>query len=464
MEFPRRTERNVTGTMTATPVPRDLTSRFDSFDPEERRAAVLELIRLRNRGDWTPPSPRPWMNLHAHTFHSFNSEGWSPSRLVAEGLACGWEIVGSVDFDVLDALEEVLETGDLLGIKAVVGLESRVFVPEYADKVLNSPGEPGIAYFMATGCYRSPDSGSPAERTYLSLKQIAQRRNREMIDKVNSYLGSVQVDYQTDLLTRTPSGNPTERHLVAAYLDAARRVHQDPDELTRFWSGALGMSGEETGKKMQDGNAFQDLVRSKLMKRGGPGYADPDPSSFPTVEAMIEMARSMGALPTYAFLDGTEAGENNMVRLLEFMTDKGAAALNIIPDRNWNLKDPEAKRSKIEKLREAVEAARKLALPLCVGTEMNKPGQPFVDDFDAPELAPFVEDFRIGGRALWGHTLMARAADFGWGSAQAEDLFGKDREPRLRFYRNVGTELSPGFDTLERVRKAPPTPKAAPAT
>jgi len=32
-----------------------------------------------------------------------------------------------------------------------VGIESRVFVPEFSDREINSPGEPGISYHMGTG-------------------------------------------------------------------------------------------------------------------------------------------------------------------------------------------------------------------------------------------------------------------------------------------------------------------------
>jgi len=78
---------------------------LDSFDREERESAVRELAEAKNSGEWEPKPVKDWMNLHGHTFHSYNSEGWSPSRLVAEAVQASLEIVGSVDFDVLDAME-----------------------------------------------------------------------------------------------------------------------------------------------------------------------------------------------------------------------------------------------------------------------------------------------------------------------------------------------------------------------
>ena len=434
----------------------ELKQSLGSFDREERRKAVQELSQARKKGEWLPPEPGDWMNLHGHTFHSFNSEGWSPSRLVFEGVQGGLEIVGSVDFDVLDAMEEVLEAGDLLGIKTVVGLETRIFIPEYSDRELNSPGEPGIAYFMITGCYRLPDRDSKGFKILNRLKETAQRRNRDMVGRINEHLGSVQLDFEKDVLPMTPSANPTERHLVEAYTNKGKEVYKNtPSDLLEFWADRFGMTTKELEPILNETNSFQELLRSKLMKKGGVGYAQPDPSSFPTLQEMVELANEMGALPTYAFLDGTTPGESNMSELLEFFSDKGVCALNIIPDRNWNLTDPEKKAEKISHLYEAVDAACQLFFPICVGTEMNKSGLPFVDDFDAEELKPVIEDFRLGGRCLWGHTLLSRARDFGWMSDFASENFGDSQSSRLQYYSKVGSDSVPGSEFLEQLRSEP---------
>jgi hypothetical protein len=95
------------------------------------------------------------------------------------------------------------------------------------------------------------------------------------------------------------------------------------------------------------------------------------------------------------------------VELLELLIGKGVVALNIIPDRNWNLADPEARRVKLQKLYEIVELAQELDLPLNVGTEMNAPGNRLMDDFAAPELAPVRQAF-LDGQRSFGHTHAAR--------------------------------------------------------
>ena len=63
----------------------------------------------------------------------------------------GLAFAGIVDFDVLDGADEFLAAGRLIGLKTCVSLESRVFVPEFATRVINSPGEPGVSYHMGVG-------------------------------------------------------------------------------------------------------------------------------------------------------------------------------------------------------------------------------------------------------------------------------------------------------------------------
>ena len=149
------------------------------------------------------------------------------------------------------------------------------------------------------------------------------------------------------------------------------------------------------------------------------------------------------AVPTATWLDGTSPGEDNMREMLHLMASKGVCALNIIPDRNWNIGDPREKLVKLTKLAEAVQAAREVDFPICVGTEMNKFGQPFVDDFRAPELAPYIEDFINGAHFFWGHTALARQADMGYSGDWAHHYFGENRAAKKDFYTRVGQTVGP---------------------
>jgi hypothetical protein len=165
------------------------------------------------------------------------------------------------------------------------------------------------------------------------------------------------------------------------------------------------------------------------------------------------MAQGIGAVPTATWLDGTSEGERDMMANLEFFVSRGVAALNIIPDRNWNIKNPEEKAVKVAKLGEVVAAARAFDLPLSVGTEMNKSGLPFVDNFAAPELANYVEEFVRGARFFYGHTLLARYADFGYYSDGADAAFGDNRRARNEFFAEVGATAKPSPELYDRLKE-----------
>jgi hypothetical protein len=169
----------------------------------------------------------------------------------------------------------------------------------------------------------------------------------------------------------------------------------------------------------------------------------PRPESFPAVDDYHRLIVACGALPCAAWLDGTLPGEQNYEELLGLLIDKGAVALNIVPDRNWNIADPDVKRLKVEKLYEVVRLAAGLDLPLNIGTEMNAPGNKLIDDFDAPELAPVREAFMDGAYFIYGHTAMQRRFGMGYQSDWARSYLPTRRE-RNEFFTRVGRGLPPG--------------------
>ena len=188
-------------------------SALDDFDPALRREA-LEKIRATAR--W--PAPTHDVNLHCHTFFSYNAYGYSPTHVAVLARALGLEVAGTVDFDGLDSAGELLEAARLLRLRAVASLESRVFVPELAAVVINSPGEPGIAYHMGVGF--------PGRSSTRSLPRWAPPRragSRDLVSRVNPFTQPVELDCERDVLPLTPGGHATERHVCEAFERRARR-------------------------------------------------------------------------------------------------------------------------------------------------------------------------------------------------------------------------------------------------
>ncbi len=352
--------------------------------------------------------------------------------------------MGIVDFDVLDGVQEFLEACDLLGVRASAGIETRVFLPEFSTREINSPGEPGVYYHMGIG-FSSGEVPESAAPILVDLRQRATRRNLAMLERVNAYLSPATIDYERDVLPLTPAGLATERHMVVAYVTAAERAVASP---INFWSDKLALPVEQVEILVENPARLQNTVRARLMKRGGVGYVRPGPDTFPGVDAYHELILAAGALPCITWLDGTSAGEQDIEELFELLMSQGAVALNIIPDRNWNIADPEIRRVKVRNLHQIVQLAGELALPLNIGTEMNSPGQKLVDDLSVPELAPVRQSFLDGAHFIYGHTLMQRALGMGYQSEWAGKHLPGRRE-RNDFFSRIGYHVPPGKLGLE---------------
>ena len=409
-----------------------LIAALSAFDAPTRHAALKQLAETA-----TFPSQGTDFNMHCHSFFSYNADGWSPSRVAYECRNRGLCASALCDFDVLDGLEEFLEAGRLLALRSAVHLETRAFVRELSGVDISSPGEPGVTYIMGCGFTGTPTAGSAQAKTQAQLRQGAQDRNLALIARVNATLPSIAIDYARDVQPLTPKGVATERHIMRAYRLQAEKTYRDPAARATFWAPLLKCALADYPSLEANVPKMEDLVRNALAKRGGIGYIQPDDKTFPLADAFTGWVRSCGAIPTIAWLDGTSGGEAHCDHLLDLMTDKGCAALNIIPDRNWNLKKPEEATLKQAKLEEVVKGCIKRDLPINIGTEMNKGGLPFVDELSGPVLKNFAAEFTRGMLVMVGQTLLGIYAHAPYLGERAQAEF-KDIKKRNAFYASVG--------------------------
>jgi hypothetical protein len=414
----------------------ELERKLDSFNAAERKQALSALCEKVEAGQIELPAAGTDVNLHCHTFFSYNTYGYSPSKLAWLARKASLAVAEVVDFDVLDALEEFLAAARKLGLKACAGLETRVFVPEFSDRVINSPGEPGISYHMGVG-FPTAKLQDEQQKFLLSLRKTAQKRNRDLMERVNKHLKPAVLDYERDVLVLTPSGNPTERHICLAYARKAKEMFTKENELANFWSERLGV--EVSLSELPEGRDLLNTIRAKTMKRGGVGYVLPDKGSFPTMADTNRFLLAAGAIPTLTWLDGLSDGEKAIEELIEVAMNTGTAAINVIPDRNYT---PGVKSEKLANTYSVIELAEKLNLPVVVGTEMNSPGQKFVDDFDSKELAPLVPVFLKGAHIVYAHSVLQQKCGLGYTSNWAGNNFESVAE-KNEFFEKLGSALPP---------------------
>lgn len=406
---------------------------LDSFDGAERRAALLSHAAVA-RPPVAPGAGAP-VNMHLHTFFSFNAAGFSPSHLAVQAREWGLYAAATCDFDVLDAADEFLEAAALLGLRGASHLETRVYAPEFAAVETNSPGEPGICYVMGAGFPRTPQPDGAGFPMAEQLRRRAAGRNAAVVARINEHLPEIAVRYEEEVAGLTPRRSPTERHIVRAYVGRARQAFPDAAERAAFWGRVLEQPAPAVAAFSR--GRLEELIRRRLIKHGGVAYQQPGPAAFPELGAFFAWVRAAGAIPMAAWRDGASAGEADPAAWLEALEARGAAAVNVVPEL---VVDP----AHLQAL--MAEAARR-ALPVNAGTEMNADGLPDWDDLDSPELAPYRSAFVSGAEVMVGHTTLARYAGFPYCGAAAQAEFPR-REPRNRFFAAVG-------------RLPPPAPAAA---
>lgn len=422
---------------------------LNSFNGRIRENALSELLLLLETGEIIAEHPCEEHNMHCHTFYSYNGYGYSPSYIAWWTKKHGLFASGIVDFDVLDGVDEFIKSSSKLDIRGTCGIETRVFISELIDKEINSPGEPGISYHMGVG-FQSGQVAMEVKDFFLNLKKTASGRTREIVKKVNAFLVPVELDFEKDVIPLTPAGNVTERHVCAAYAAKAEEKFKDNAVRAKFWSEKLGISVEEAGKVILDTVKLQGIIRSKTMKSGGVGYVKPKPESFPPLKQMNEFILKCGGIPAITWLSGESAGEADPGKLIELHIKYGAAAINIIPDRNWNFPDPEVKKKKVAKLHQIIEASKKRGLPVIVGTEMNAPGLKLIDDFSSDALIPYFKDFTDGAAIVFAHSLLQKKGMGylgSWASESFRDVFEKNK-----FFIAAGRQITPeAWKKLEKL-------------
>jgi hypothetical protein len=226
--------------------------------------------------------------------------------------------------------------------------------------------------------------------------------------------------------------------MCLAYAHKARdRFGETSDELAAFWSQKLGGDAKKLG--LPEGRDLLNTIRAKTMKRGGVGYVQPDSGSFPLMADTNRFILAAGGMPVHTWLDGSSDGEQAIEELLDVAMSTGAVAINVIPDRNYT---PGAPDQKVKNLYQVIQAGQRRHLVVVEGTEMNSPGQKFVDDFNSQELAPLLPVFLKSAHIVYAHSVLQQRCGLGYTSAWANKHFGTAQRKNA-FFEEVGATLKP---------------------
>ena len=418
---------------------------------EERLGALAELAaaapaaREKSSGE---------SNNHVHTIYSFSP--YSPSMAALLAREAGLEAAGSVDHDSIAASREMVAACALVGIGGVTGCELRVGFrsgPDgkrfpFADRKINNPDSPGIVYMTIQGV--------PAGRVDL-LSAFLEPIRRKRIERTSRMAASASailreagiegIDMELDVLGRSMSregGGVTERHLLAAV--AARLI-------ARYGPGQALISGLEKDFGIAPQRRMAALVADPenptllfdLLGVLKAGFLDrifeqPGEEECPAAEKVVAFARSIGAIPAYAYLGdvgesptGDKKAEKFEDEFIEELFDAvkatGFLAVTYMPPRNTEAQ-----------LRRVRELCDERALMQVSGVDINSPRQ----SFNCPELRrPEFAKLRDSTWALVAHERLSSVDSRAGLFAADSPLAAFPAADRLAAYAEAGRALDP---------------------
>jgi hypothetical protein len=383
------------------------------------------------------------INNHIHTIYSFSP--YTPVMAALKAREAGLEAAGSVDHDSYAAAGEMRRACEILGLGSVTGFELRVSLRHtgFAERKINSPDSKGIAYITVQGI---PEGNDGRVREFLAPVTAArQKRNRLMTGNINSILaasGMGGLDYDRDILPLSmygEGGSVTERHLLYALALKLTGEAGRGEGLLAFLKDKFGL--EVKGKNRdwlldpENPHYSYDLLGVLKGSFNDRIFIQPDEEECPRVEIVTAFARSVNALPSYAYLGdisdsvtGDKKAEKfedqYLEELMPRLRDFGFQGITYMPPRNTP--------AQLERLHAL--CAREGFIEIS-GVDINSPRQIFnCPEIRRPEFALLLDTTW----ALAGHEKLASADPARGLFNPADPLAARPLKERIAAFAEIG--------------------------
>jgi hypothetical protein len=394
------------------------------------------------------------INNHIHTIYSFSP--YTPSMAALKARDAGLEAAGSVDHDSIAAAEELTAAAAVLGIGGCVGFEVRVSFKTgvdgkegpFAGRKINNPDSTGIAYMTVQGV---PAPRIKEVRAFLDpIRRERLERTKAMVRGANALLagaGLEEIDFKRDIENRSKyaeGGEITERHLLQAAADKLIKQYGRGPSLTEGLSKKFGVNtpSKIQGYLSDPGNPHYLFDLLGALKSGflSKIFIQPGEKECIPAGAVCAFARSVGAIPAYAYLGDVgesptgdkraEKFEDTFIDpLFDELTRLGYQAVTYMPPRNTP-----------GQIRRVQRLCAERGFMEISGVDINSSRQ----TFNCPEvLEPGCRHLVDTTWALIAHERLA-SADSRLGLFSVENpLAGKSLAERLALYAAAGRNLDP---------------------
>jgi len=418
-------------------------------DPRARRDERLAALGSLASGLPTGGPRTGETNNHIHTIYSFSP--YTPSMAALRAAEAGLEAAGSVDHDSISASREMTAACKLLGLASVTGCEVRASFRtgldgkrySFADRKINNPDSAGIVYMTIQGV--SADALGAVD-SFLNPIRAARRARTARMAAIASLrlreVGIEGVDMERDIVAASKAdegGGITERHLLAAVASRLVEAYGRGQALVSGLLRDFGISPPARLAALLADPNNEHLVFDLLgvLKSGflESIYEQPGPAECPDAAVVAAFARSIDAIPAYAYLGDVgdsptgdkraEKFEDDFLEeLLDAVKAAGFLAVTYMPPRNT--------RAQLERVGRLCEERSLMRIS---GVDINGPRQ----SFNCPELR--LPEFAALGDATWAlamHELLV-SHDRGAGIFSPRGpLAGADLAARIAAYAAAG--------------------------
>ncbi|MBR5439453.1 MAG: PHP domain-containing protein [Clostridia bacterium] len=279
----------------------DITQKLNAPTQKERLLALEEVLKMESE---KPNFRENDANNHIHTIYSFSP--YSPTLAAYKAYSAGLTSAGIMDHDSLSGAKEFKSACSLLNLGSTCGVEVRAKFNKGFGK-MNHPDQNECIYMAAHGvALRYVDELN----NYLDFyRQKRNERNARMCSLISQKYAEygITLDFDKDvkpLSKQEEGGSVTERHLLYALAIKISNRYQDRNELLAFLKDGLELSVSEKikGYILDEDNPhfLYDLVG--VLKADTKFFYINADEEMPICEDFIKKAKSLGAIPAYAYL------------------------------------------------------------------------------------------------------------------------------------------------------------------
>lgn len=350
--------------------------KLDACDKAQRLANLREILKTTQ----FPPMVPQYINNHIHTTYSFSP--YSPTAAVYAARMEGLCTAGIIDHDSIAGAREFLEAARLVEIPVTVGMECRASMDgtRLQGRRTNNPDQVGVSYMTIQSVPH--DKIEALNQWFAPYRAARDRRNRQMIDKINALLGE-DLDYDRDVLPLSmhhEGGGVTERHLMYALAKKmVARAGKGQPMVDYLGSIGLTLSEKQKAQMLDTTYPFYEYDLLGILKSAFvPQIYIDATDECPNITQLVALCREMDAYLCYAYLGDVgdsvtgdkkaqKFEDDYLEDVFECLKEVGVKAVTYMPTRNTP--------AQLKRLRGLCEAYGMFQIS---GEDINSPRQSFV--------------------------------------------------------------------------------------